>query len=198
MRSLLPAFPKRVAIGDLSTYLVGIPVAAMILFAVYLANASVTENLRFARASDQLLNIISVARDYATRESGFATRPDEDVVRTLARTGMVPGLAIDEDTNEITKLKNSWGGAITVVTPFYSVLRLETFIPTRDCRRLALFFVDDASGLGFEAMEARENGTGAWRRFYDRAQAHALNARAVEAACGQAPNALLALIFRAR
>ncbi len=181
--------------GNIISALVATPLAIVVLLAIWLAAASVTENMRFARATDQILGLIVVMRDHAVRDKNFATQPGEDALMVVGRAALVADVALNGTT---AILANPWQGDLRAVTFGPSVVRLETEVPVRDCRRLALFFVKEAETLGFQAMEAREGMVGAWRRFFDGSQIPTLDSRPIEAACGRMPQTTLALVFRLR
>jgi len=160
-----------------------------------LALASVLENIRFARATGQILGFIAAARDYAIREKGFALQPGEDALLVLTRADTITDVTIGESS---VTMYNPWHGIVTATVSMPSIVRLETEVPVRDCRRLALFFIKEAGSLGFQAMEAREGATGAWRRFYDGVSIHIPGSRSIEAACGETSRTIVALVFMVR
>jgi hypothetical protein len=181
--------------GSIVSSLVALPVVFVICLAIWLAFASVMENMRFAQATNQLVGVISGARDYAAREKNFAMLPGEDLLNPLARTGLVPNIEVMGGNAQII---NPWSGVIRATTVAPSTMRIETFVPVRDCRRMALMLVRDARELGLQLMEAREGSSIAWRRFFEGNNNHNLDSRPIEAACGQWPQATLALVFGLR
>ncbi len=171
-----------------------LPVLSVILFALWLAAAAAVENVRFAQTTSQLLSIISMLRDDAAKEPAFGLQPGEDMVATLIRRGQIVGSGNDPQT----WLLNSWRGAIRVTITQPTMARLETDLPAADCRRMALFFGRARRDAGLQRMEAR-GSSGNWRALYDNTAADAdPEVRAIDAACGQEPQASLALLLRLR
>jgi len=171
-----------------------LPVLCVILFALWLAATAAVENVRFAQTASQLLSLISTLRDDAAKEPNFGLQPGEDLIATLIRRGQIVGSGGDTQT----WLLNSWHGAIRATTAQPTLTRLETDLPTADCRRMALFFGRARRDTGLQRMEAH-GGSGGWRAIYDNTGADAdPNVRAVDAACGEEPQASLALLLRLR
>jgi hypothetical protein len=172
-----------------------VPVAAIIFFAVWVAAASVYENICFSRANDQIFGLVAAARDYAGREKNFASQDGEDLLPLLVRAGSPISVTGADQSVHMT---NPWHANVKLTAAPPNAIRVETDVPVRDCRRIAASIVKDAANLGLKMMEAQEGVTGAWRRFYDDKLPLADDARPIVAACGQAPEANLALIFRLR
>src|SRR5260370_962596 len=72
-----------------------IPVLLIIVCAVWVSGAAVMENLRFSRATDQILSVVSAARDYAARDKNFALTPGEDQLELLSRLGVIGSVSKD-------------------------------------------------------------------------------------------------------
>lgn len=190
-------FKKILAIVQrwLSALLV-VPVACLIVFGIWAAVSAALENIRFAQATDQVLQLVATARDYAAHTPVFATQLDDDVLGALNHAAIIN---VMDGVDHRKKLENVWGGNIlaTVVEP--SVMRVEGDMPTHDCRRMALFLINDAKDLQLEVMEARGLGQKTWQRFYDgRSDVGPASSRGIDSACGGASFAVLALVFRLR
>lgn len=162
--------------------LLAFPLIIIIAVAIYLAVTSVFENIRFGRAADQIVDIVSSARNYAAREQNFASHEGEDIISDLTNAGLVSGNTVSTPAS----LTNAWNGRVTVVASSPSVIRIETAVPARDCRRLAMFFAKDIHTMEVQIMEARQDGQNLWRRFYDRDVNQGIpREEDVEAACAQ-------------
>jgi hypothetical protein len=176
----------------LGSSLLAAAVAVAVLVAVWLALAAAYENVRFARATDQVLGLVAAARDQAGRDPSFGLRTGEDLLVRLARAGQpLPG------TLDGAALRNTWGGQVTATALPASLMRLEMQLPVYNCRRLALFISQDAQDLGVQRMEAQGAGT-AWKSFHDAAEGGQADSLSINAACGPASWATLALVFRLR
>lgn len=179
--------PKEWPVFKIGSYSFSLLVVTVLAAAIALVVMSFYENIRFARGTDQIINLVAGARSAGIQDQNFAQRPGEDLIDALRREGQLAG-------SEGQPLDNPWQGNMRIRTVKPSIIRIETDVPVNECRRLALFFAKAARDLGLQSMEARE-GTGIWRLFYDLSQSR-VSSRAVEAACGQEPQAELALVLR--
>ncbi|MDX2028394.1 MAG: hypothetical protein SFW62_07140 [Alphaproteobacteria bacterium] len=170
-------------------FVVLVPVAAIILGALVIAGTAMLENVRFARATEQILGLTAIAHDFAKRDRNFATQPGEDLLKSLSNAGRVQGV-ID---GKPALLANPWRMPVKMSAMLASVMRLETTVPTRDCRRLAMFLVKNGVALDVRALEAHSNNT-TWQRFYDRTK-DVVDEKAIDAACGRSDEAVLAVVF---
>jgi hypothetical protein len=168
---------------------VAIPVVLIILSALALSAEAVVENLRFVRAADRVLELVSTVRTVAAGQKGFAQNPGEDVWADLEHVGQI----IPSDTHP-----NPWGGDTRMVTVANQAMRIESDVPRHDCRRLALYFLArQPSELGLLSIEAQAAGATAWGAIYP-VSATYKNDDVVAAACGHASYARLALVFQIR
>jgi hypothetical protein len=175
--------------------LVLFPTAVVILAAIGTSGAAIIENIRFARATDQILRLVATTHDVALTDKNFASQPNEDLLGELVHGGLISGAIAGRPVT----LHNPWNGTVTSMAMAPSVMRIETNMPARDCRRLALFFVKNGTDLGLNFMETHEDAGKTWHRFYDRASGLlAPSNQPVEAACGTAPQVTLALAFLLR
>lgn len=188
-RSKTPYVP-----GQIFWSLLVVPLALVIVFAMYLAVASVFENIRFGRSADQIVEIVSTSRNYAAREKAFASYEGEDILASLSNAGLV---SVNSVSSPMT-LVNSWNGKVTALAAHPSIIRIETIVPARNCRRLAIFFAKDVRALDVQLMEARQDGQFLWRRFYDRQTSRAPREEDVEAACSQGNDVSLAFVLGVR
>lgn len=194
----VPSLFNLVSLRTLGGLAMAVPVAAVIILGVIIAIASVIENIHFSDATRQIHDLMKASHEFAGRESQFATQTGDNLIPALAHAGLIPGVAA---TEQLTKLFNPWGGEIILTTAAPSVIRLETDVPVRNCRRLALFFGQDPVAFHILAMDAREGGAGFWRRFYTTytsAGLAAINELAVQAGCGELPQASLAFTVQVR
>jgi hypothetical protein len=165
-----------------------LPVALIIIGAFTVAAAAVIENLRFIRTTNQILSFVALTRSMVVQQSGFAQNPGEDVWVALEHAGQVPPGASH---------LNAWHGDMRATVLTASAMRVENDLPTHDCRRLAIYFTEhDPAGLGVLAIEGQSTATNIWATIYPSpAVAHG---KAAETACGNAPYARLAFVFKLR
>jgi hypothetical protein len=164
-----------------------VPASLIILAALGLSGAAVIENLRFIGAESQILDLLSKVRTVANGQKGFATNAGEDIWDAMERAGQT-----------FPTHYNPWQGEIRAVTVPNSGMRIETDLPTRDCRRLALYFLGRQPGeVGLLSIQAEPYPAESWGQIYPIAAAHK-NDSVVESACGRATYARIALVFRLR
>ncbi|MDE2030029.1 MAG: hypothetical protein KGI97_05625 [Alphaproteobacteria bacterium] len=171
--------------------LVTIPVVAIIVAALALSGLAAVENWRFMRAADQVLQFVGMVRQNAAVQKGFAVTPGEDVWAALQGLGQIipPAARL-----------NPWQGGLRAAVVNSRVIRIETDLPTHDCRRLALYFIKrEPQETGLLAAEAESGGPGAaWSRFYPSSVSPDEVADAAARACGREADAHLALFFQIR
>jgi hypothetical protein len=169
-------------------------VAVLVVAAIWIAVAAAYENMRLARATDQILSFIATAQDTAAKDAKFAQDTSENLTLELWRRGLIAA-----DATQPPVLKNIWGGDIrmTVVQPL--IMRLETDVPSQACRQLGLFFGGLAADLGLQAMQARVSAN-SWREFYSASSgAKSPSDKEIDAGCGTAAGpTTLALVLRLR
>jgi len=170
-------------------YLVGVPVSVIIAGAVTISFLAAIENLRFIRATDQILQTVVLVRNVASMMKEYAPQPGQDILADLSRFGQLADLPI-----------NPWHEPLRVAGGVNNSMRIETDLPTRDCRRLAFYLMArDPTDLGLQSIEAAYGIQPAWLRAYPSPPAtHAHPEAAVENACGTEAYARLGLVFRIR
>lgn len=168
---------------------------AVVAGAVWIAGAAAIESTRFANGTNQILQLVAGARTLASRDKNFAAQPNEDVLAELTRAGLLTGTS---DAKPAT-LGNPWKGVIRALTPAPAAMRIETDVPSQDCRRMALFLFKNGGDLGLTMLEARGEGRPSWQRFFAPTEGiNVANNRVIEDACDQGSNVTLALVFAVR
>jgi hypothetical protein len=163
-------------------------VAVIVLGAFAMSGAAIFENLRFVRAADQILELVSMVRSMASQEKGFAQNPGEDIWSDLIGAGQ-----IEQSASHL----NPWQGWVRAVTVTNMAMRIESDLPTHDCSRLALYFLGrQPAELGLLRIEAQSTVDTGWFVIYP--LAGVTYSYVADSACGHAPYARLALVFRVR
>ncbi|MGB9153573.1 MAG: hypothetical protein WCD70_10860 [Alphaproteobacteria bacterium] len=163
-------------------------VTVAVLGAFALSGAAVMENARFVKATNQILEPIGLVRGIIAQQQSFVEIPGQDVWADLARLGRVASA---------TDHLNPWGSDVHVVAVTNAMIRVESDLPAHDCRRMALYFLNQAQGFGIVAIEAQPFEDILWARIYPPPENMSHN-RAVELACGDTHAARLGLIFKVR
>lgn len=164
-----------------------IPVVLIVIAACGVSIAAVFENMRFVKSTGQVLAIVAEVRSVIVEQKTFAQTPGEDIWADLERMGRIQAGASHT---------NPWGGDVRAVSVGGVAVRIEDDLPVQNCRRMAGYFLQQSPELGLLAMEAQDPSATVWSPIYpapDDSHGHAS-----ETACGNGPNARLAVVFRAR
>lgn len=167
--------------------LIAIPVIAIIAGAFALSIAAVLENLRFVKATHQILEIVGSVRAVVAEQKTFAQNPGEDIWFDLERVGRIPSSGTHP---------NPWGAEVQAVSVANVAMRIESDMPSHDCRRMALYFLNQSPELGLLAIEAQGTNSLIWAPIYPLPEG--AHGHIEEAACGTTPNSRLAVVFRIR
>jgi len=179
----MPLFAKRPPLH----VFVAIPVFVIVLAAFALSVSAVKENIRFITATNQILNLAGTVRAVAAGQKGFAQNPGEDIWADLEHMGQIAST---------TSHLNPWQGDVRMMSVSDNAMRIESDMPTHDCRRLALYFMGRQPGdLGLLSLEVESFAAHEWMVLYPTPPIHN---HLVEAACGAAPYARLAVVFKIR
>jgi hypothetical protein len=175
-------------------FILSLTVAILVAVAIWIASEAAYENMRFARATDQTLSLVTVAQEAASKDPKFAQDTNENLIEELWRRGL-----ITPNAPQPPVLKNIWSGDTRVTVSQPLIMRIETDVPTRACRQLGIFFGGIAPDLGVQVMQAR-GVDGTWRQFYSASSGvRSIGDNEVNAACGSAlGSATLALELRLR
>jgi hypothetical protein len=167
--------------------LVAIPVAAIVLGALAMSIAAVIENVHFINATNQILGVVGSVRTIAAGQASFAQTPGEDVWADLERLGQIAATSTHP---------NPWHGDVQIKTVSNAAMRIESVLPTHDCRRMAIYFLEhQPTDLGLISMDAQSVNNRDWMAIYP---AVTLPVRVADLACGRMPYARLALTFTIR
>jgi hypothetical protein len=164
--------------------------------ALFLAGAAILENVRFARATNNILILVNKARQIATTQPTFA---------------IVPGVNIADALLESLQIKpemlvTPWGDSTSLVSLNNSMMRYEAELPTRNCRRLALYLLAQRpTELGLLTIEAQprtprtSQTTPIWVHIFPEPAGGRLRGTdMVVPACGMGETARVGLTFRFR
>jgi len=167
--------------------IVAVPVAFIVLGAFAMSIAAVMENVHFINATNQIFSLVSTVRMTTSDQKTFIEMPGEDVWADLERAARIPA---------DTPRTNPWHGNIRILSLSDKAMRIESDLPTHDCRRLVEYFLShQPADLGLLAIEAQSLNNSTWLRLYPLQTAHNYM---TNTACGTSPYARLALIFTIR
>jgi hypothetical protein len=163
------------------------PVLAICGCAVWSAFEAAVENVKFARSTEQVLSIIAVAQDDASKDPSFDQARHEDIIDDLERRGQLLGTP-----------KNPWGGGIRASVAAPATMRLETDLPSYVCGRLAVYLSKNAGDLKLQKMGAAYTDHTPTAFFDAAVNSDANEIPGANEACGTAPHTTLALTIRLR
>jgi hypothetical protein len=186
--------------------IVSVPlVVAAVAVGLWLAVEGAYENVRLARATDQILDTVAVARNMGLDNATPEDKATKNLLDQLERSGTMHIAAagdMDPGAPGTRGIINPWGGFMDVkLAPSAQTLRLTTHLSPTACRRLVLFFSKTRS-LGVQRVEARDDVLGvAFRQIYDASSNLNVNGPepfAIKVGCGFSNQVMLALTFRLR
>ncbi len=167
---------------------IGIPVVLIILGAFAVSAGAVVENLRFVRATSQLLGLVDSVRSFAGQQRTLIFNSGEDILADMTRLGQTP---------PPLARTNPWGGDIRTIAIANMAMRIESYLPSQDCRRLAQYFLGrQPAELGLLSADAQSDIDTSWSAIYPPPAIGADSA--AETACGKTSFSRLALVFRIR
>ena len=164
-----------------------IPVILIILGALAVSGEALFENFRFITATNELSTVINAMRSYAKEQRTLSFNPGEDILGNMINLAQIPASAHT----------NPWGGDVRAIAVANMEMRIESDVPSRDCRRIALYLLGRKPvELGLLSMEAQSSREAAWMPIYPVPDIGA--GAAAQNSCGNANDSHLALVFKIR
>jgi hypothetical protein len=163
-------------------------VVFVILVSLAASTMSVRENLRFFDAKSQILSFVQTVRTFANEQPAFAPVQGQDLWASMVASNRIL---------QSTPQRNPWNGQMRASAGPNSTIVIESALPSQDCRRIGLFFLESAAEFGFIAMEAQSDRDDAsWMTLYPSPAGG--QDSLVNAACGETAFSRLALVFKLR
>ncbi|MFA4994409.1 MAG: hypothetical protein WC521_03800 [Bdellovibrionales bacterium] len=163
-----------------------VPVVFIILGAFVVSGASVFENQRFVKASSQIWGFVRTVRTFINEQKTFSFAIGEDAWAAMVRVQRIPGT---------TRPLNPWGGSLRAIAVTSTDIRIESDLPSQDCRRTALYFIGlGPENLGLLSVQAQSDQDTKWYLIYPPPSSKQV--AAAEASCGPTAHSRLALIFK--
>ncbi len=197
---------KKAWVTNLIFFFVAPPVLALAGFGVWVSLSAAAENFKIGQMSDQIIAVVSRARQMKINASLDPFRAQTDLMNHLVSFDNLPLSSLpDQKTGRREPergVENPWGGLTRVwVYPSARALRLEATASSPVCRKLLERYAPDAVSLGLLRVDAREQLPSAlWRVFYEqRSRAkpgEGMPSSAVFSACGGTAAVQLSLTFR--
>ncbi len=173
-----------------------------IALALWIALSAAYENIRFARATDQMLAILAIVREAVIDP---AVTPERATNGLYERLSHLDGMNVVPPTpTSKAYMINPWNGRMTLdVNPASKQIALNTWVPPAVCRRHVQFLGKEAALLGIRWIEVMEDGPlGATGRliyqFQGDGKTGKIGQNAVLVGCGRQEQVILKLIFALR
>lgn len=191
---------KRKWYTGLSFYVVAPIVMIGAVAALVLTLLATYENYSLGRATDQIIRVVSLARDLRLANE---TAPERAATVFFTRMEQVaPSEVIQISSPFLGEkseqgVKNPWGGVMRVFFyPSAASVRLETALSSGACRRLLFFYAKDALSLGIRRVDVRSADAGSvWRMLYqEKGTGSVLSPEAIYSGCGS-DQTILSLTF---
>lgn len=177
-------------------------VVAGIAAGLWLAVSAARENIKFARATDQILGAVATALEMETESAVSPERATSALLERLVRFEKMQVVLGPQASQRY--MINPWGGRLNVaVHPSPGIIAFETSISTTACRRMIEFFAKDAASLRISRIDVRDEELedSPARLLYSSQQTEAaekLTPAFIRAGCGEGENVVLGLTFGLR
>lgn len=186
-------------------YLVAPPVLVMAILSIWLAAAAIVENLRLARAADQIIAAVARSREMRIPVNADSVRAQGELVKRLASfDGLEMVIIPPEGARKDSEygFATPWGDSVRVfVYASAQAVRFEVPLARSSCRKMLSLYAPDAGSMGLQRVDIRDQLPSAlWRLVYEqpRGGGGSLDPSAVEAGCGNAPSTVVSLTFSLR
>lgn len=181
--------------ADWKSNFVSLIVLCVAAAGLWVATMSAYENILFSKATDQMLGIVSRARDLM-QGTAVSMRPGEDILNVFKKERFMSGVQVGTGG---AYLINPWGQKTISRMDSVSDLKIETMVPTYVCRRMVEFFGKEANGFGFVKAEAKDHEGAVGRQMFvaprGQQRRYSISPAAIEIGCGQDQYTILAIAF---
>lgn len=187
----------------LDYYIIGPAVVLLILVSVWLTLAATYENYRVGAATNQIIRVVSLARDMRVPVDASPIRAAGSFFERLMQL----------DSSEVEQIApaflgkeaeygvvNPWGERMRVFFyPAARALRLETAVSASACGKMLKFYSKDLGALGVRRIDVKEDDPARlWRLVYEEGKVKdnkTLTSEAIRSGCGVDGQNLLSLTF---
>lgn len=194
--SLSPAHPygllgllERAGVLTLSGIVIGIAVLGL-----WIAVWSTQEKIRLSRGVGQIMQVVNLSRELAQSYSYLGTDGHEDLLAALYRVQRLPEA---REVEGVYALANPWDGLLFAVSMPDQMMRVETMLPPRTCRRVVDIFAENPDPLGVLRIEVK-GWEQPWKTVYAVDQKHAFDDDLISEVCQSAARAQVSLRLKLR
>lgn len=171
----------------------GIAIGTAVL-GLWIAVWSTQEKLRLSHGVGQIMQVVNLSRDLARSYSYLGKNGREDLLAKLYRIQQLPDAhAVDG----IYALANPWDGLLFAVTLPDQMMRIETMLPPRTCRRIVDMFAENPDTLGVLRIEVK-GWEQPWKTVYSAEENLTFDDNLISEACQSTVRAQVSLILKLR
>lgn len=169
-------------------------VVAVIILALWISIDSILEKVRISRGLQQIITIVSLARDAGAVDANFFATERKDLLDLLEHNGRIQSDGSDQG---VKFLKNPWRNYLVAFITADRNIRVETIVPPHICQRFIGSFGQNPQSFGIRQVEVK-GYTNAWRQVYGGAIGNSITETTIAAGCGDTVEADVALTFAIR
>jgi len=175
----------------------------LILTGLWLVGAAAYENYRISSASDQIIRVVSLARDMRIPKYSSIDNVTKSFFSRMGRLNIAPIIITKPaflENSPQRGYENSWGNPASIYfSPKEQYIRIEGMVSASACRRLLLLYRKEAGELGIRRVDVKnEEITSLWRLVYhaDKKEKNKkISSPAIYSGCGDDGNVLLSISF---
>lgn len=171
----------------------GIAIGTAIL-GLWIAIWSTQEKVRLSHGVAQIMQVVNLSRELAHSYSYLGNNGREDLIAALFR---VQRLQDAHEVDGVYALTNPWDGLLFAVTLPDQMMRIETMLPPRTCRRVVDMFAESPDTLGILRIEVK-GWEQPWRTVYASDENLAFDDELISEACQSAARAQVSLRLKLR
>lgn len=178
-------------------------VLALVLAGVWLVGNAAYENVRLSRAADQMISVVSLARDLKIPQNADTSRVMSAFVSRMQSQSIAPIVTTQSSFLDKPAQKgfmNPWDNPVSVYFyPSAQVMRFEGLFSSVACRKLLLLYAKDAGALGLRRIDIKSDDiAGVWGMVYESPKGKKnsqISEEAIYVGCKKSDDVILSLSF---
>lgn len=171
----------------------GIAIGSAVL-GLWIAVWSTQEKIRLSHGVAQIMQVVNQSRELAQSYSYLGNDGHEDLLAALYRVQRLPEA---REVDGVYSLTNPWEGLLFAVTMPDQMMRVETMLPPRTCRRIVDIFAENPDTLGVLRIEVK-GWQQPWKTVYAADQNLAFDDELISEVCQSAARAQVSLRLKLR
>ncbi|MER2520119.1 MAG: hypothetical protein ABTQ34_05455 [Bdellovibrionales bacterium] len=182
-------FLERMGVLSISGIAIG-----MAVLGLWIAIWSTQEKVRLSHGVGQIVQVVSLSRELALSYPYLGNNGHEDLLAALHRVQRLPEA---REVEGVFALDNPWDGMLFAVTIPDQMMRVETIVPPRTCRRIVDIFAENPSTLGVLRIEVK-GWEQPWKTVYAADENLAFDDKFISDVCQSAARAQVSLRLKLR